>query len=227
MAKGKRTQQVAQIRAAFQMTRKADPRITWVLVAWFVGVLAVAAGVGFAVGHPVYGAVLGVILGALAVTIVFGRRAERAAYAQVEGQPGAAAAVLDTLRRGWTVTPAVAVDRQGDVVHRAVGRPGVVLVGEGPSPARVTAMLAAEHKRVARVVPDLPVHEVVAGNADGQVPLKRLTRHVMRLPGRVPRSDLAEVNRRLRALPAMNTPMPKGPPPKGMRAPRMPRSRVR
>jgi len=223
MAKGKRTQQVAQIRAAFQMTRRADPRVTWVLLGCFVGVLAVAVGVGFLVGHPVYSSILGVVLGALVVTIVFGRRAERAAYGQVEGQPGAAAAVLDTLRRGWTVNPAVSVDRQGDLVHRAIGRSGVVLVGEGPSPSRVSAMLAAEHKRVGRVVPDVPVHEVVAGNRDGEVPLRKLTRHVMRLPGRVPKADVAEVNRRLKALGAMNMPIPKGPIPKGVRTPRMPR----
>lgn len=227
MAKGKRAQQVAQIRAAFQMTRRADPKLVWVLAGWFVGVLAISAGVGFLVNQPIYGSILGVVLGLLAATIVFGRRAERAAYAQVEGQPGAAAAVLDTLRRGWTVTPAVAVDRQGDIVHRAVGRAGIVLIGEGPSPNRLSGMLASEHKRVARVAPDVPIHEVVAGNGEGQVPLSRLTRHVMRLPGRVPRGQLADINRRLRALPALNTQVPKGPMPKGMRTPRMPRARAR
>ena len=44
---------------------------------------------------PVVGALL---LGTLLAMIVFGRRAQKAAYAQMEGQPGAAAAALRMLR---------------------------------------------------------------------------------------------------------------------------------
>ena len=84
-------------------------------------------------------------------SIVFGRRAERAAYAQVEGQPGAAAAALGVLRRGWNVQQAVAVTKNQDLVHRVVGRPGVILVGEG-NPARVRHLLGVEKKKHARVV---------------------------------------------------------------------------
>ena len=86
------------------------------------------------------------------MAIVFGRRAERAAFGQMEGQPGAAAAVLENVGRGWTVTPAVAMNRSQDVVHRAVGKPGIVLVAEGnPNRLRVAAGLREEEDGAGRL----------------------------------------------------------------------------
>ena len=211
-----------QIRAAYKMTRQVDPLVGWVTLAAGFFTFAVLLAVGFLVDMPLYLGLLGLMLGLLAATIVFGRRAEKAAYSQLEGQPGAAAAALNMLRRGWTVTPGVAVTRNQDVVHRAVGRPGVVLVGEGP-PGRVGSLLAAEKKKVNRFVPDVPVYEVQAGDEDGQVPLRKINRHLSKLPRNLKNPQVAEVNRRLKALGTMNLPIPKGPMPKGMRMPKGPR----
>ena len=211
-----------QIRAAYKMTRQVDPLVGWVTLAAGFFTFAVLVAVGFLVDMPLYLGLLGVMLGLLAATIVFGRRAEKAAYSQLEGQPGAAAAALNMLRRGWTVTPGIAVSRNQDVVHRAVGRPGVVLVGEGP-PGRVGNLLAAEKKKVTRFVPDVPVYEVQAGDGDGQVPLQKLNRHLAKLPRNLKNPQVSEVNRRLKALGTMNLPIPKGPMPKGMRMPKGPR----
>ena len=213
---------LAQIRSAYTMTRKVDRMVGWVTLATALLVFAVVLAVGFLIGHPVYLGILGLMSGFLAATIVFGKRAEKAAFSQVDGQPGAAAAALNMLRRGWTVTPAVAVTRNQDIVHRAVGRPGVVLIGEGV-PSRVQALLVTEKKKVARYVPDVPVYDVQAGNADGQVPLRKLNNHLMKLPRNLTTTQVSEVNRRLKALGTMNMPIPKGPMPKGMRMPRGPR----
>jgi hypothetical protein len=213
---------VAQIRAAYTMTRKVDSLVGWVTAATGFGILAVAVAIGLLIGHPVYLAIVGLMLAILAATIVFGRRAEKAAFAQVEGQPGAAAAALNMLRKGWTVTPAVAVTRNQEIVHRAVGRAGVVLVGEG-SPTRVAALLSTEKKKVARFVPDVPVYDVQAGNEAGQVPLRKLNNHLMKLPRNLKPAQVAEVNRRLKALGTMNLPIPKGPMPRSARMPRGPR----
>lgn len=214
---------LAQIRSAYTMTRKVDPMVGWVTLATALLVFAVVLAVGFLIGHPVYLGILGLMSGFLVATIVFGKRAERAAFSQVDGQPGAAAAALNMLRRGWSVTPAVAVTRNQDIVHRAVGRAGVVLIGEGV-PSRVQALLVTEKKKVARYVPDVPVYDVQAGNADGQVPLRKLNNHLMKLPRNLTTTQVSEVNRRLKALGTMNLPIPKGPMPKGMRMPRGPRS---
>lgn len=94
-----------QIALTYKMTRKADKTIGLVLAAVGLGIFAVLLVIGFLIGHPVYGGILGLLLGLLATAIVFGRRAERAAFGQMEGQPGAAAAVLDNIGRGWVTTP--------------------------------------------------------------------------------------------------------------------------
>ena len=213
---------LGQIKAAYTMTRKVDPSVGWITAG--VGLLAflVVLAIGFLVGHPVYLGIIGFMAGVLAATIIFGRRAEKAAFSQVEGQPGAAAAALNMLRKGWAVTPAVAVTRNQDIVHRAVGRPGVVLVGEG-APSRVANLMATEKKKVARYVPDVPIYEVQAGNEADQVPLRKLTKHLMKLPRNLTTSQVTEVNRRLKALGTMNLPIPKGPMPKSVRMPRGPR----
>jgi hypothetical protein len=211
-----------QIRAAYKMTRKIDPLVGWLTLAAGFLVFAVVLAIGFLVHQPVFSALIGLMLGFLAATIVFGKRAEKAAFAQVEGQPGAAAAALNMLRRGWTVTPGVAATRNQDVVHRAVGRAGVVLVGEG-APSRVANLLATERKKVARFVPDVPVYEVQAGNDEGQVPLRKLNSKLMKMPRNLKNDQVAEVNRRLKALGTMNLPIPKGPMPKGMKMPKGPR----
>jgi hypothetical protein len=218
----KKMSRTGQIRAAYRMTRKVDPLVGWVTLAAFFLVVAVAVAIGLVIGHPIYVSIIGVMLGVLAATILFGRRAEKAAFSQVEGQPGAAAAALNMLRRGWTVTPGVAVTRNQDLVHRAVGRPGVVLIGEGGS-TRLPNLLAQEKKKVARYVPDVPIYDVQAGDETGQIPLRKLNRHLMKLPRNLKNDQVSEVNRRLKALGTMNLPIPKGPMPKNVRMPKGPR----
>ena len=220
--KPKKQGRTGQIRAAYKMTRKVDPLVGWVTLAAGLLPFVVFLSIGFLVEQPIFLGLLGFTLGFLAATLVFGRRAERAAYAQLDGQPGAAAASLNMLRRGWTITPGVAATRNQDVVHRAVGRAGVVLVGVG-SPTRVGNLLANEKKKVARFVPDVPIYDIQAGNEEGQVPLRKLNAKLMKMPKNLNKAQVSEVNRRLKALGAINLPIPKGPMPKGMKMPKGPR----
>ncbi|MFC7975983.1 DUF4191 domain-containing protein [Streptomyces cinereoruber] len=210
-----------QIALTYKMTRKADPKVGLVVAGVGIGVLGVLLAIGFLIGHPVYLGILGFVLALLAMAIVFGRRAETAAFGQMEGQPGAAAAVLQNVGRGWTTTPAVAMNRNQDVVHRAVGRAGIVLVAEG-NPNRVKTLLAAEKKRMNRVVMDVPVHDIIVGDGDGQVPLKKVRTTMLKLPRVLSGPQVTAANDRLRAMGDLmsNMPLPKGPMPKGMRMPR-------
>ncbi|MEO8329482.1 MAG: DUF4191 domain-containing protein [Candidatus Nanopelagicales bacterium] len=207
-----------QIGQAYSMTRKADPKIGLWLAGSFLIPFVVLLAVGFLVDRPVLLGLLGFMVGLTLATVVFGRRAERAAYSQIEGQTGAAAASLKLLRRGWTVTPTVAVTKNSDLVHRVVGRPGVVLVGEG-APTRIGNLLAAERRKIARVAPDVTIHELVAGSGEGQVPLRKLSRRIMKLPKSLTPAQVSELNRRLKALGAQQgiLPVPKGPMPKSAR----------
>jgi hypothetical protein len=215
---------IKQLIEAYKFTRKQDPAIGWILLAAFLGPFLLVLGIGFAIGYPVLAGLLGFSTGLLVAMIIFGRRAEKAAYGQIQGQAGAAAAPLNLLKRGWTVTPAVAVTRNQDIVHRVVGRPGVVLVGEG-APSRVTNLLHQEKRKVARVAPEVPIHEIVAGDGEGQVSLRKLNKAVTKLPKALTGAQVNELNFRLRALANQQGqfPIPKGPLPKNVKMPRAPR----
>jgi hypothetical protein len=212
---------LAQIAQTYKMTRQADSKIGLVIAAVGIVTFGVILALGFLIDHPVWAAILGLLLAFLAMAVVFGRRAERAAFGQLEGKPGAAAAVLQNVGRGWTVTPAVGMNKSQDVVHRAVGKAGVVLVGEG-NPNRVKGLLANEKRKVSRVVFDVPVHDFIVGNGEGELPLKKLRATLLRLPRTLSGPKTTEVNDRLKALGDLmsNMPIPKGPMPRGMRMPK-------
>lgn len=222
-AKGKdatKPGRIKQIRQSYTLTKQGDPKIGLILLGTFV----LAALAGFAVMLLVFRTlwmpiVFGILIGVLAVLIVFGRRAQRSAISQIEGRPGAAAAALGMLRRGWKVDPAIGVTKQQDVVTRVVGPPGIVLVGEG-NPNRLRPLLTSERRRHERVVAETPIHEVLVGNDQGQVPLRRLTRHVTKLGRKVKPAQMTDILARLRALDAQRPPlpMPKGPMPTSNRS---------
>lgn len=216
---GAKQSRTSQIRQAYGLTRQNDPKLPFVLLGVFLGVLVLVGLIGWLAGSPVLGVLLGLPLATLATTFVFGRRVSKAAFAGVEGQPGAAAAVLQTVRGTWKVTPAIGFTREQDLLHRVVGRPGVVLVAEG-APQRVRGLLVQEKKRLARVLPDVPVYEVLVGDGEGQVPLKKLQRHLFGLPRNLKPPQITAVNKRLTALGQAGLPIPKGPMPAGGRIPR-------
>ncbi|HUB22361.1 MAG TPA: DUF4191 domain-containing protein [Streptosporangiaceae bacterium] len=214
-----------QIRMVAGLIHRANPKALWIVFGSGLGILVVLVVVGLLTGLAPLLIPLGVLLGVLAMVILFGRFAQAAQYSTIEGQPGAAAAVLENMRGNWTVTPAIAANRNMDVVHRAVGRPGVILVGEG-SPARLASLLAAEKKRVARVAYEVPIFEFQVGNEEGQVPLSKLQRKIMRLPRNLKSGAVSDINHRLKALqPSLQA--PKGPIPKNIRQPKMPRPKTR
>jgi len=220
-----RAGRLKQIRMIAGLIHKNNPRAMPIVIGSGLGVLVILVVVGLLTGLYPLLIPLGVLLGLLVTTILFGRFAQAAQYSAIEGQPGAAAAVLENMRGNWTVTPAIAANRNGDMVHRAVGRPGVILVGEG-SPKGLASLLAAEKKRVARVAYEVPIFEFQVGDDEGQIPISKLQRKVMRLPRNLKPAAISDINHRLKALqPSLQA--PKGPIPKNIRQPRMPRPKTR
>ena len=210
---------VAQVRAVWSLARKSDPKLALRVFLPALAVLAVLVVVGVLIGHVVYLSIFAVVAALLVGTSIFGRRATSSMYAQVEGQPGAAASVLQTLRGDWRVTPAVGMTRNMDLVHRVVGRPGIVLVGEG-SPAQLRQLIVDQKKKIGRVAPDTPIHDFVVGDDEGQVPLRKLQREVMKLPRVLKGGEIGAVEQRMRAIGGTAMPLPKGPMPKTGRIPR-------
>jgi hypothetical protein len=212
---------LGQIKAVYSITRQRDPR----LPLWLAGSVLLPTAVGVVLGLvigpiwlwiPVF-----VMLGFVVAANVFSRRVQRTAFAELEGKPGAAAGVIERMRGDWRVTPAVQVNRQQDVVHRVVGRPGVVIIAEGRGRG-ARDLLANEVRRVRRVAGDYPVHDIVVGNGEGEIALDKLQMTLMKLPRVIKGGEIDNLERRLRAVGAANLPIPKGPVPT-----RVPRGKLR
>jgi hypothetical protein len=216
---------IQQIRMVAKIVHERDRKALPLVALAAIGTAAVVIIIGWVVGLIYAFIPLGILTGAIAAMLIFGRFATSAQYAAVEGQPGAAAAILQSLRGGFTTTPAIAANRNMDVVHRTVGKPGVILVGEG-SPSRLPSLLAAEKKRIARVANQIPIYDFQVGDAEGQIPIRQINKKIMKLPRNLKGQAVAELNFRLNALP-QQLQMPKGPVPRNARVPKAPRPRIR
>jgi hypothetical protein len=209
----------SQIWQAFQMQRKQDKRLLPYMIGALVGVAALLtlALMWFLPWWMVLP--FGIVLGAMAAMIIFSRRVQANVYKQAEGTPGAAAwSLQNNLRGKWRVTPAIAGNSHMDAVHRVVGRPGIILVGEG-APHRVKPLLAQEKKKIARVVGDTPIYDIIVGNEEGQTPLRKLNQALMKLPRNISANAVSELDNRLVALSARTAQagLPKGPMPAGVK----------
>ena len=212
-----------QIRMVAKLVNDQNKRALPIVVGAAVGIIAIFVVVGLLIKLLPVLVPLGVLFGVMAGMVLFGRFAQQAQYSAIEGQVGAAAAVLQSMRGDWTVPPAVTGNRSMDVVHRAVGKKGVILVGEGV-PTRVAGLLAAERKKTERVAHGVPITEFQVGSGEGQIPVSKLQSSIMKVPGTLKAPAVSDLNYRLKALqPSMQA--PKGPMPKGARQPKMPRPR--
>ena len=210
-----KTPRFKTIRDAYAVTKSVKPWIGVVLIVTFLIVLAIGITLGFVFDHPVYGGFVTIPVAVLAAMFLFTRVAGTAAYANIEGQMGAGASVLMAIRKGWTTTPAVAVNRQQDMVHRSVGRAGIVLTGEGGFAVR--QMIQDEKKKAERFAPGVPITEIIVGDGDGQISIRKLQKHVTKLPKKLSAHQMREVRARLKAVGGLSMPIPKGPMPKGIK----------
>lgn len=203
-------QWIGQLRQLYSTTRQFDPAVVWWMLGAFLAVLLVSFVLGFVFGHPWYGLIMGVPLAVLAAMTILGRRAQRVMYTQAKGQTGAALYALKMVRRGWTVEeePIAADPKTKDLVFRAVGKGGVVLVGEGTG--RLSSLLEAERKKHARVLSGVPIHVYEIGTDEGQVPLDEVAKNVSKIKKTLTNDELGQVLKRLKAINPGRLPIPKG-----------------
>lgn len=207
--KGGRIRQMIQV---FRYTQAADRSTLPLMLAAFAGTVLLAVALLWIFGHPLYGLFVGIAFGVLAAMFVLARKAERAAYSRIAGQKGAALAAMQSIRCGWNVEdePCQIDPRSQDMVFRASGRPGVALVVEN-SNGRVLKLLRKEAQRLDKVLPNVPVHQIVVGDGDGEVPLPKLAGHMARLKPVLTKDEVAQVGKRLRAMPGpIRQAIPKG-----------------
>ena len=206
-----KTPRFQTFRDAYAVTKQVKPWISIVLIATFLVTWAIGIGIGAAIGQPVYLGFVFLPIALLAAMLLFTRQAGSAAYVSIEGQMGAGASVLMAIRKGWTTTPAVAVSRNQDMVHRSVGRAGIVISGEGSD--SVKQMMSDERKKAERFAPGVPVIEILIGNEENRVPIRKLQKEMRRLPKKLTAHQMREVRARLKAVGGMSMPIPKGPMP--------------
>lgn len=211
----KKQGRLKQFAAVYKMTAQYDkPAPLWVFGSALL-VLLVSVGLTFLLTESLFSRILGVVTGVMAALLVgiavLTRRADRALFAQVEGRQGATALVMQQLRRGWVTSeePVGADPRTGDLVFRAIGRPGIVLMVEGQLP-RALRLGEAEKKRHSRVASGVPVHVLYIGSGPDQTPLRKASRRVMRLPRTLTNAEVSAVTKRMQALGGLKAPVPKG-----------------
>ncbi|POH58297.1 DUF4191 domain-containing protein [Arthrobacter glacialis] len=208
--KTKKPSRIKQMVDIFKMTRRHDPMVTWLMLGAFLGPIALSLLVGFLFNNWITGLLIGIPLGLLCALLIMSRRAERAAYSQIEGKPGAAGAALSSLKRGWIFDeqPASVNPRTQDVVFRAIGRPGIVLVTEGPS-ARVKGLVDAERRRLSRILPNVTITVIETGKGEGQVPIAQITKKMNKLKNELTKIEVSAVNKRIASM-GTKLPIPKG-----------------
>lgn len=210
--------QLAVLKDAYKLVRKESPAGIIYSILTFVVVLIAGIAFGKSIGHPIYLGLISLPLAFLIAFFLFTRFANTAAFASIEGQLGAGASVLMSIRRGFVTTPAVNVSRNQDMVHRVSGKAGIILVGEGSQAVR--SLLQDERKKMERFLSGVPVTEVIVGDNAGQVSIRKLQKHLKKLPKKLNTVQLREVRARLRSVGGLNIPMPKGPMPTNVRMPR-------
>lgn len=206
------------IRDAYALAKQQYSFVLLRCLAVFAPLWAVGILLGAQFGRPGYAAFITFPVALLGAFFYFTRLASSAAYASIEGQPGAGASVLMSIRKGWTVTPAVSVNKAQDMVHRAVGKAGVVLVAEGGF--GVKTLLNDEKKKMERFAPGVPVYELIVGTNEGEVSVRKLQKRMKKFPKKLSTVQLRELRARLKAVGGMNIALPKGPMPKNMRMPK-------
>jgi Domain of unknown function (DUF4191) len=206
-----------QIGMVFSFTAKRDKKFV-PLVAVAVAVPIIAVVVAVLLGASPIWIPIGVMAGLIGTMIILNLRSQKAMMAEAEGQPGAAASIIETMRGDWRVSPAVASTTQFDMVHLVIGRPGVILVGEG-SPSRVRGLIAQEKRRLVKVIGNADLRDFQIGHGEGQIPLNKLRSTLMKLPRTITGKDVNALDKRLTALSARPQ-MPKGAIPKNMRPPK-------
>ncbi|MCO8183056.1 DUF4191 family protein [Tropheryma whipplei] len=208
---------IAQIMQVLRIACSGRPKVVVYLIA--AGITPLVAGISAAV-ILAYTSILVFILlilisvGAalLSFMITLGKQAEKVAYSQVEGRPGATGAVIKTFRGCWQTSeiPVAVNPKTADAIYRAVGKCGVVLIIEGMR-QRAQKMLAEEQRRVKRVLPNIQIHVLNVNHLDPKsVPLNRLGKRMRSLKKTLHRSEVWKAGKLLDAIPKNYMPVPKG-----------------
>ncbi len=196
---------------AYRVTKRSYTWLPWALIGGALAGLAVGLIPAFLTKSWITWTILGIFLMTLIPMLLLANLVRRASYAQLDGMTGAASAVIENIGRGWDVKsePVRLNPRTQDMVFRAIGRAGVVLVAEGPK-NRVRSLVEDERKAIKRVAPNAPINVVFVGRGEGQVPLAKVERTIRKFPKHISNAEVAALARRLEAIGSNAIGIPKG-----------------
>ena len=223
--RAKRKETRGQLWQAFKMQKARDKKLIPYMLLGLLAPVLVLLIIGLLIGGTWtwFLPVVGLSIGFALAMWIFTKRLESSFYSEAEGQMGAAGWALENMRSGvgtvWHVKTAAQANQHLDAVHRVIGNPGVVLVGEGDE-NRVKAMMAREKKTLSRFLGDTPIYEMMAGPGEGQVPVTKLQREMLRFPRNYNKDEANKIASRVDSMEKIRdarAALPKGPLPKGAR----------
>lgn len=209
----KKTRWYKLIAQAYQTTAPNDRLLLPLILAAVLVPVAIAVAVALAIGSTfamIYSVIFGLLIGILAGLFTLTRRFEKNAFARMDGVVGGSLAIAQSIRNGWAFEEAPeAIDNKGKaVVFRGVGKTGIVLIAEGGGAAH--RLVDTASKRIAKLVPGVPVRAIYVGNGENQVKLTKLTKEIRKGKTVLSRGERDAVTARLRAIGGAKLPMPKG-----------------
>ncbi len=217
----------AQLWRYYRMTAKHSPKsVAWAAAAGVAGfavvfVFGLLVSAGSTISVVVW-SVTGAFVGILTAMIIMNKQAEKVAFGQIDGRAGAVGAILQNgLKRGWRTSevPAAVNASTQEAVYRAIGPGGVVLIGEGTSRSRVSAMLESEKRKVAKVATGVPVHSIYVVGDETSTKLIKLVSTIYAHKRALNKTEVSVVFKRLETV-GLKLPIPKGIDPNRMRAQR-------
>ncbi|GEK86127.1 DUF4191 domain-containing protein [Microbacterium aerolatum] len=219
----------SQIKSLFRFTREIYPWLPWAQIAILIGGILLGLVVGylippFQIWSLVLWGVTGLMVGVLGSLFLMTRLSTKAMYQKIDGMPGATGHILSTsLGRKWQAsdTPVGINPKTQEAVYRAIGRGGIVVVGEGAR-GRLTRLINEERTKAQRVAHGVPVHVYYVGHGDDEVAIADLSKTIKKLPKAIDKTTMAAVIRRVDSVSQSVTslPIPKGIDPTKVRAQR-------
>lgn len=219
----------SQLKTLYRFTKEAYGWLPWVQLLMLVVLSAAGVLVGFlippaAIWSIILWGVTGLMVGFLGSVILMTRLSTRAMYRKIDGMPGATGRVLNSsLGRKWVSgeDPVAVNPKTQDALYRAVGRGGVVIVGEG-APSRLTRLVNEEKMKLNRVASGVTITVLYVGHGEDQVPLAKLVKTIKALPKNLDKATMNAVIKRVDSISRGpgSLPIPKGIDPNRVRASR-------
>ncbi|REJ05567.1 DUF4191 family protein [Microbacterium bovistercoris] len=219
----------SQLKSLFRFTREIYGWLPWAQAAIVVGGVLIGVILGYLIPPSgvlaiILWGITGLMLGLLGAMMLMTRLSTSAMYQKIDGMPGASGHVLSTsLGRNWQAsdTPAGINPKTQEAVYRAVGRGGVVVVGEGAR-GRLTRLVNEERSKAQRVAAGVPVTVLYVGHGEDEVQIKDLAKTIKKLPKKIDKATMAAVINRIESVSQSVTslPIPKGIDPMKARAQR-------